>query len=114
MASESGMIAAYFGRSLERKKKAEQTDSGPVQQQKDTSGRQGRQQTRLNVARPTPARGVLCMLAERLFSLWLTTVGLKDRSHRTRCIAVRCGAVPCGTAPQCVHCERTLRTTGLL
>jgi len=56
MASESGAIAAYLGRSLERKKKAELTERGQVNQ-KDTSGPQGRQRTPQNAVRTTPTKG---------------------------------------------------------
>ena len=44
MASEPGIIAAYFERSLERKKKAKENVGG-VQQQRETRSPQGRKQS---------------------------------------------------------------------
>jgi len=59
MASESGIIAAYVSRSLDRKKTAERNERDGLQQKNETSRPQGRQQTGQNIVRPTPTKGGL-------------------------------------------------------
>jgi len=51
MASEPGVIAACFGRSLERKKKADESER-TLQRQNSTNSQQGRKQQGRNVTGP--------------------------------------------------------------